>query len=334
VTARRRLASLAVVALLGCSAGFAVACGDDEETTGGPVAGGEQGNDPADTSGPIRRDPANGKVTLTIGSKNFTEQRVLGELYAQGLEAAGYKVRRHFGFADEQAAQRALEGGEVDGYPEYTGTALLSLCGVASADVPKDPEQAYRDARDCLKERGETAFSPTPFTSSNEVGVTRATANKYDLRTISDLKAHEKEFTLYGSPECRHRQDCLLGLQGVYGLRFNTFTAVPTSQRFAVLRNRGPIASIVFTTDPQIGRQNVVLLEDDRGMFPPYNSIFVARDEVVQNAGPALGRTILQIEQSLTDETMQELNARVDLDKRSPANVAEGYLRQAGLVSG
>jgi osmoprotectant transport system substrate-binding protein len=332
---RSRLLTLLVLLLLGLTAAVLAACGsDDESSSGGPVSTSDQTADPADTAGPIKRDTANSKVTLTIGSKNFTEQRVLGELYAQGLEAAGYKIRRHFGFADEQAAQTALEGGEVDGYPEYTGTALLSLCGVASSDVPKDPEQAYRDARDCLKERGETAFSPTPFTSSNEVGVTRATANRYDLRTISDLKEHERDFTLYGSPECRHRQDCLLGLQQVYGLRFRTFTTVPTSQRFAVLRNPGALASIVFTTDPQIGRQGIVVLEDDRGMFPPYNSIFVARDEVVQNAGDALGRTIVQIEQSLTDETMQELNARVDLDKRSPADVARTYLRDTGLVGG
>jgi osmoprotectant transport system substrate-binding protein len=325
-----------LLALLGVPAALPIACGDDQESSaGGETTAGEAEADPADTEGPIRRDPANAKVTLTIGSKNFTEQKVLGELYAQGLEAAGYKVRRRFGFADEQAAQRALQAGEVDGYPEYTGTALLSLCGVPSSDVPKDPEQAYRDARDCLKERGETAFAPTPFTSSNEVGVTRSTANRYRLETISDLEDSDEEFTLFGSRECRQRQDCLAGLQRVYGLDFKAFVVTPIEDRFDVLRDHdGAVASIVFTTDPQIGRENVVLLEDDRGMFPPYNSMFVARDEVVQNAGDALGETIVKIEQSLTDETMQELNAQVDLDERSPADVARTYLRQAGFVGG
>jgi osmoprotectant transport system substrate-binding protein len=235
---------------------------------------------------------------------------------------------------DEKAAQRALDAGEVDGYPEYTGTALLSLCGVETIDVPKDPQQAYQDAQECLAEKGQTAFAPTPFTSSNEVGVKKATARRYGLRTISDLAKVDQDFTLFGSPECAGRADCLAGLQRVYGLRFGTFRPVMIDRRFEVLEDGGPVASIVFTTDPQILRGGITLLEDDRGMFPPNNSTFVARDEVVDTAGPALGSTVEKIEAGLTDETMQELNALVDLDGQTPAAVARGYLRDGGLVGG
>ena len=329
----RRLLLLAVTLSATGMLLVAGGCGREDEPGSGPGDAGRQAGDPADAEGPIRRDPANAKVTLTIGSKNFTEQRVLGELFAQGLEAAGFVVRRRLNLGDEQVAQQALLSGQIDGYPEYTGTALLSLCGVPNAEVPKDPAQAFRDARACLAERGETAFAPTPFTSSNEVGVKRRIARRFDLQRISDLAEVSDRFTLFGSRECRRRADCLVGLQRVYGMRFGSFRPVPIPERFAVLRTSEPAASIVFTTDPQITRENVVLLEDDRGMFPPYNSTFLARDEVVQDAGPALGQTIEKIGRLLTDETMQELNAQVDIDRRSPATVARGHLRRTGLVA-
>jgi osmoprotectant transport system substrate-binding protein len=270
-----------------------------------------------------------------VGSKNFTEQKVLGEIYAQGLRAAGYKVRTELSLGDETIAQRALESGAIDGYPEYTGTALLSLCAVPSRDVPKDPMQAFERAKDCLAEDGITAFPPTPFTSSNEVGVRQQTAERDNLRRISDLRRVDGEFTLFGARECRRRTDCLLGLERVYGLRFKAFEVVDIDRRHEVLAsNAGPVASIVFTTDPQNKRENIVLLEDDRGMFPPNNSTFVVRDEVARAAGRDLPRVISMLQTGLTDEVMQELNARVDLDDETPATVAEQYLRDAGLVGG
>jgi len=329
VTRPRRAVALAAAlsALLG-----AVACGDDREDPGTGRDDLSAVENVAAPGSPINRHPANAEVTIVVGSKNFTEQKVLGEIYAQGLEAAGFKVQRRLDLGDEHAAQQALEDRRIDGYPEYTGTALLSLCGVSTADIPKDPQQAYEDARDCMAERGFTAFAPTPFTSSNEVGVRRRLAMRLGLKTISDLAEVDQDFTLYGSPECRRRTDCLVGLRQVYGLRFARFVAVDLDQRHAVLRRPGKVASIVFTTDPQNTREGIVLLEDDRGMFPPYNSTFVARDDIVEAAGPALGRTIQQIEQGLTDEVMQELNARVDVDRKDPGAVAAEFLQESGLT--
>jgi osmoprotectant transport system substrate-binding protein len=326
-----KLTRLVLVLLaLALAGGLLPACGsgDDEPE---PGAGATPSQSPGQTA--IRRNPANADVSLTIGSKNFTEQRVLGEIYAQGLRAAGYRIDTDLDLGDEQAALTAVMTGAIDAYPEYTGTALLSFFGKEPDELPKDPQEAYEEARRGFAERSLVAFPPTPFTSSNEVAVTRETAEKLDLLRISDLKGQEGDLTLSGSPECRQRLDCLRGLREIYGLAFGAFEPVPIGERHEVLTSGEADVSIVFTTDPQIQRESEVLLEDDRGMFPPYNSSLVMRKEVAERAGPDLKRMLMRIQARLTDENMQELNARVDLDGQEPAAVAKAYLVENGLIA-
>ena len=182
-------------------------------------------------------------------------------------------------------ALAAVRNGDVDAYPEYTGTALLSFFGTRPEDVPRDPQDAYVEARKGFAKDGLIAFPPTPFTSSNEVAVTNETAKKLDLMKISDLEGEASQLTLAGSKECRKRFDCLKGLEEVYGLHFGKFMAVPIADRHDVLTSGKADVSIVFTTDPQIQRESEVLLEDDRKMFPPYNSTLVVRKDVAERAG-------------------------------------------------
>jgi ABC-type proline/glycine betaine transport system ATPase subunit len=177
-----------------------------------------------------------------------------------------------------------------------------------------------------------TALEPTPFVSSNEVAVTQETADKLGLQKISDLEGKSQDLTLYGTPECRQRLDCLLGLQEVYGLDFKKFVPVDIALRHEALTKGQADVSIVFTTDPQNKREGFVLLEDDKGMFPPYNSTLVVRDDVIEEAGPDLEETVTLVNEGLTDEVMQELNARVDLDKETPEAVAGQYLEESGLT--
>jgi osmoprotectant transport system substrate-binding protein len=329
---RKLFAMLTLFACMISLSLVAAACGDDEDENGG---GGETTAQTQEPSGDqIQRNEANASTTITVGSKNFTEQKVLGEIYAQAFQAAGYKVRKSLDLGDEKTAQRALKQGEIDGYPEYTGTALLSLCGVETDAIPKDPAQAFDETKACFAKDGLTAFEPTPFTSSNEVAVTQETAERLGLQQISDLEKHDQDLTLYGSPECRERTDCLLGLRQTYGLRFDKFTPVDIALRHQVLERGNDVVSIVFTTDPQNKRENLVLLEDDKGMFPPYNSTFVVRDEVADQAGPDLPKVLEQVQSGLTDEVMQELNARVDLDKETAKEVATAYLQESQLVAG
>ena len=319
-----RLRRALIAALLVLAAALTVAaCGSSSKKSSTSNSGG--GN-------AISKNSSNASTTLTIGSKNFTEQKVLGEIYAQGLQAAGYKVKKQLNLGDEKTALKALQGGQIDAYPEYTGTALLSFFGVQPGKLPKDPAQAYQLAKADFAKKKLTALPPTPFTSSNEVAVLKKTADKYKLVNISDLKPVAGKLTLYGSPECRQRLDCLLGLQQVYGLKFKKFVPVAIDLRHQVLKSGQADVSIVFTTDPQIKRNNEVLLKDDKHMFPPYNSTFVVRDDVSSKAGPDLAKVVAQVNKGLTAPVMQELNARVDLDKKTPAVVASEYLKETGLI--
>jgi osmoprotectant transport system substrate-binding protein len=322
-----------LIALMACVL-LLPACGDDE---------GSSGDDAATTTTPaqatetaaadkITSNPDNAKVTLTIGSKNFTEQKVLGEIYAQALEAAGYTVKTDLNLGDEKTALKAVESGQISAYPEYTGTALGSFFGVKSDEIPKDPQEAATQATAEYEKKGLRAFEPTPFTSSNEVAVTKETAEKLGLQKISDLADKAKDLTLYGSPECRQRLDCLLGLEQVYGLKFGKFVPVDIAQRHEVLTSGRADVSIVFTTDPQIKREEFVLLEDDKGMFPPYNSQLVMKQETADEAGGDLEKVVSLVQKGLTDEAMQELNARVDLDKKDAATVAKEYLTESSLI--
>ncbi len=326
---RIRAPHLLAVALAALSIGVA-ACGDEEEpatqSQATPTA------EAPEASGQIVSNPDNAKISLKIGSKNFTEQKVLGEIYAQGLAAAGYETSTDLNLGDQDTALAALKGGQIDAYPEYTGTALLAFFGKDAADLPKDAQAAYEEAKTLFEQDGLTAFPPTPFTSSNEVAVTKETAEKYSLTNISDLASVAGELTLYGSPECRKRMDCLLGLEKVYGLKFKKFTPVAPDQRHEVLSSGRADISIVYTTDPQIKRNNEVLLEDDKGMFPPYNPTLVMKQETATAAGADLAKTIDLIQKPLTDDAMQELDARVDLDKKEPAEVAKEYLQETGLI--
>jgi osmoprotectant transport system substrate-binding protein len=304
-----------------------VACGGDDNNDNGSSTPAAQA-----PSGGIQKNSKNASVKLTIGSKNFTEQKVLGEIYAQALAAAGYSISTQLNLGDEKTALKALKQGDISAYPEYTGTILTSFFDKKADQLPKDNQKAYEEAKFSLGTEGITALPPTPFVDSNEVGVTKETADKYGLKKISDLSKVADKLTLSGSPECRQRLDCLLGLQQVYGLKFKKFVPVDIALRHQVLTNGQADVSIVFTTDPQIKREGFVLLEDDKHMFPPYNSTLLLKKTTADKAGPDLEKVVVQVNKGLTDEVMQELNARVDLDKKTPDVVAGEYLKESGLV--
>jgi glycine betaine/choline ABC-type transport system substrate-binding protein len=280
----------------------------------------------------IRRNPANASATLTIGSKNFTEEFILGEIYAQALKAGGYTVRKRLDFGSELVAFKGVRDGKLDAYPEYTGTALTAFFGLAPDEIPKDEREAYEAARTGFADRGLTALPPTPFTDSNAVGMTRARAAELGVQTISDLKKLAPKLTLSGSPECRHRLDCKLGLENVYGLRFKHYRPTALPDRHKVLTSGKADVSIVFSTDGQIAVDDLLVLEDDKTLFPPYNVSLVVNDKAAKRAGPDLPRIVAQVQQDLSTKVMQELNSRVDLDKEKPAEVAREYLQQFGYI--
>jgi glycine betaine/choline ABC-type transport system substrate-binding protein len=306
------------------------ACGssDDSSSTSAGSTAGDGGG------GAIVSNPDNGSVNLTIGSKNFPEQEILGEIYAQGLAAAGYKVKSDLSLGSETVAHKAVKSGAVSGYPEYASTALTSFFGLEPEEVPADGTEAWEKANEEFEKEGLVAFEPTPFASANAVGLLKSTAEKYDLENISDLEGVSEELSLYGAPECRERIDCLAGLEKLYGLKFQSFHPVDIGLRYTVLEKGQADLSILFTTDPQLAaeKDKFVILEDDKKVFPAGNIIFVTTPKVVSKAGPDYEKTILQVQQGLTLPVMQELDARVELEKETPKQAAAAYLESAGYT--
>ena len=325
VTGHSRLrAAFALVAAMVIALGVA-ACGGGNDNNDTGTSGGNSAN-------LIKSNPANKDVTLTVGSKNFTEEFILGNIYAQALQAAGYNVKTNLNLGSEVIAYKALQTGQISGYPEYTSTLLESIFGAKS--VPADAQQAYDQAKAQLEPKGETAFPPTPFADANALGMLTSKADQLGVTKISDLQGKSQDLTLYGSPECRERTDCLVGLEDVYGLHFKSFNPVDIGLRYTVLDKGQADLSIVFTSDAQLSAfsDKYTLLQDDKGIFPAGNPIWVTDQATVQKAGPDYMATVVKVQKGLTLPVIRELNARVDIDKQDPADVATQYLKEDGYI--
>ena len=320
---------IALLAVLCLGLAFAACGGDDESSSSG--GGGGSGSSGESAGNEIQKvDGAEGK-TITVGSKNFTEQFVLGEIYSQALEAAGFTVKKQLNLGSELIAYKALQGGKVDAYPEYTGTALTSFFGVKTADVPRDAQKAYEDTKTGFAEKDITALAPTPFENTYRLGMTKeGAAEAGDPTKISDLQDKASELSITGFPECKQRQDCLLGVEDTYDMKFGKF--VTSEQKYQVLDSGDADVAFIFTTDGDLASGKYVVLDDDKKFFPPYNVTFNVRNEVMETIGPDGQKVIEDVQKPLTEKVMQELNARVDVDKQKPEEVAKAYLESAGFL--
>jgi len=320
-THRRILAALAAMCLtLGVAA-----CGDDESSSGSGDGATAEGK-------AITSDAANAsKGTITVASKNFTEQYILGEIYAQTLEAQGFKVKRRLNLGSEQVAYKALQGGSVDMYPEYTGTALTSFFKVKTADVPKDPDEAYELAKNNYAEQQITALERTPFQNTFVIASTKATATKAeDPKTVTDLFSKNPDLSISGFPECRQREDCLLGLRSTYGFKGKF---VSSDGKFSDLDGGQSDLTLAFSTDPQLAlTDKYVAYEDDKKFFPPYNITLGVRNDTIKKIGPDAIENLQAVQQGMTEEALRELNRRVELDKQEPKEVAAAFLKEEGFV--
>ena len=219
---------------------------------------------------------------VTVGSFDFAESRLLAEVYSQALEGGRIRVRRAFGLGPREFVAPALAGGLVEFVPEYAGTALrfLSL-GAVTPGV--DVDETHAALLRALERSHATALTPAPAQNANAFFVTRQTASRYDLHTLSDLEKIAPQLTFGGPPECSTRPLCLVGLQRVYGVKFREVVQLdaggPTTRQ--ALRNRDVDVALLFTTDPTIADEGFVELQDDRGLQPAENVTPIVRNEVV-----------------------------------------------------
>ncbi len=280
----------------------------------------------------IQHVPGAANVSLKVGSKNFSEQHILGEIYAQALQAAGYKVNKRLNLGSEVIAYRALRQDRIDAYPEYIGTALTAFFNVKISTIAKNRDDAYEDAKAEYAKDGITALPPTPFEDTYGLAITKQTADELgEPKKISDLTGESRELVINGYPECRRRIDCLLGVERGYDLKFKRF--LPGENKFQLLDNRDADIAFVFTTEGKLSSGKYVLLRDDKHVFPPYNISFTVRDAVAKKLGPKGRKVITDVQRFLTDAVMQRLNAQVDIDKQEPAKVAAEYLEAFGFVA-
>ncbi len=268
--------------------------------------------------------------SVSIGAKNFTEELVLGELYAQTLEARGFRVTRKFDLGGTQVAMDALRRGDIDLYPEYTGTALLS---VLHRPPMRDAAALYRTVKHAYQDQyALTWLAPAPFNDTQALATTQTVSQRYGLRTLSQTAKAAPQLRLGAIPEFTTRPDGLPGLQKAYsGFRFKDIKLFDIGLKYTALESGQVDVVVAFGTDGQIAYDRLVLLVDDEHFWPSYQVSPVVRDETLA-ALPALATHLDALAPLLTDTVMRRLNAQVDREKMDPADAAHAFLREHRLV--
>jgi osmoprotectant transport system substrate-binding protein len=277
-----------------------------------------------------------GGPTVTVGSKNFTEQYILGELYAQALAANGFSVEKKLDLGSEQIADKALQNGQIDMYPEYTGTALVAIHGIGANEVPETPEATYQQAKKLYAKRdpADTMLTPAPFNNTYGIFVRKEVAEQYNLKTLADLAEASPELTFVCFSEFQNRADGIPNMQKNYpGLNFGDVKIVnsiggPIYQ--GVLQGEGD-AGVGFTTDGQLASDELVVMEDPKSIWPFYYPAPVVRSDVLQK-NPKMEEVLNSVSETLDAKTMRQLNAQVDIEQEDPDEVAAEYLKDQGLV--
>ncbi len=306
----------ALFVLLALIAALAVGCGgDDEEGSATESSGGK---------------PGEGKPGVTIGTKDFTEEFVLGNLYAQALEAQGYKVTLKENIGSTEIIDKALTSNEIDGYPEYTG---VSLSVVAKNDkLTSSPEETAQLVKEFYEGRGQVVSEATPFQDTDAIATTKEFATENGLTQVEDLKKLDS-FTLGARPEFKNRFNGLKGMEQVYGIKNAKFKQLALGLQYPSLDKGDVDSANVFSTDAQLASGKYTVLEDPKGVFGFQNVYFVInKDKYDELGGQEFMDVVNKVNALLTEEAMTSMNAAVDLDKKKPADVAQAFLEANELL--
>ncbi len=265
-----------------------------------------------------------------VGSKNFAEELVLGEMYSSLLEQAGIRVERRLNLGGTQIAMASLLRGEIALYPEYTGTALLT-----ELKLPPMHDRASTYAtvkREYARRYDLVWLDPAPMNDTQALAVTQATAQRFSLRTLSQCAKLAPQLRLGAVPEFTDRPDGLPGLQAAYGgFKFASIKLIDIGLKYVALLQGQVDVVVAFGTDGQIDADNLVVLDDDKHFFPPYQVAPVVRADALKHT-PAIATALNPLAPHLTDAIMRSLNWRVDGKHEEPADVAADFLHATGLV--
>jgi osmoprotectant transport system substrate-binding protein len=293
------------------------------------------GDDEDEAAGTTTEETAGGDKTATtvvIGTKNFTEEFILGELYKQALEDKGYQVELKKNIGSTEIIDKALTSGEINFYPEYTGTALTVVHGAEGSEA--DAEATYEAARAAYRERGQTLLAMTPFSDSDALAMRKEDAEANDISAIGDLAEFKGgSFKLGGQPEFRTRAQGLPGLKQNYGLTNVQFVPFAGISPYEALDQKTVDVAAIFSTDPPLASGKYVVLEDTEAQFGFQNVAPVVDQEVVDALGEEFVETVDAVSAKLTEEAIIAMNSAVAIDQQPEAEVARQFLQENGLIS-
>ena len=270
------------------------------------------------------------KPVVRLGTKNFTESFVLGELYGQALRAKGFPVTIKENVGGSEVIDKAMLAGAIDVYPEYIGVIASELA--RNSQRPRSTRETYRRAKDFEATREFRVLRMSPGSDVDATAVKPAFARRHGLTSTGDLKKLER-FRYGGPAENLARFQGAIGLRRVYGLRNMRYVSLPIPSRYSALDSGKVDAIAVFSTEGQLADHGkYVVLTDPKGVFGFQNIVPVVREDVLARQGPGFARTLDAVTAKLTDEALQDMNAAVDIDKQRPAAVAARFLREHGLT--
>ena len=274
------------------------------------------------------------KPAVSVGSADFYEAAVVGEMYAQALEAKGYPVERHLNIGERPAVHTAMDSGDINLIPDYLGGLAAALTG--ATDLPSDPQEAWDNLQEPLNEKGWVGFDFSPGTDADGFAVRQETATDLGLATMTDLAGVANDLVWGLAPGCPENAVCGPGLNEVYGIDISTLDVEsldPCSTAMAdALNNEVVDVAQVCTTQPDIVTFNFKLLEDDQQLQPAQNIVGVATAELADAAPADFAETINAINAALTTEVLTQLGVEIVVDQTSIEDVAHTFLEDNGLL--
>lgn len=269
-----------------------------------------------------------GDKTITIGSTNFSEQLLVANMYAHLLEKNGYKVNKRLNLGNREIVMPAVTSGQLDLIPEYTGAMMLFFDKNATKTSPQDVAEAVR----ATKPSGTEMLEPSKAEDKDALAVTQTTADTYKLKKVSDLTPDvAKQLVIGGAPEMKERQQGLAGYKRVYGIEFKEFKALDAGGPVTVAAmDKGEVqVGEVFTTQGVLKSKKWVVLEDDKNLQPAQQIVpFGSQNKLDDQVKGVLNRCSAV----LTTDDLIELNAKIDIEKQDPDQVAAEWLKAKGLV--
>jgi osmoprotectant transport system permease protein len=274
---------------------------------------------------------ANAEDAIVIGSKNFTEQLILGNMLADLIEnKTDIPVERKLNLGGSQVAFSALDKGDIDLYVEYTGTGLVNIL---KQQPQNDPDRVYNLVKKEFNQKyGIDLLKPLGFNNTYALAVRKDTANQYGLKTISDLAKVSNNLVIGPTIEFPNRDDGLIGLTKTYQMNFKDVKAVDGGLRYTALNNHKSDVIDAFSTDGLLEAFHLRVLKDDKNFFPPYSAVPMLKKETLKEH-PELKKVINELAGKITDEEMRQLNYKVDSLKLSPAKVAKEFLEKKELIN-